>query len=179
MDIFLEYIVKHKKGGKEIAIIVGVLLLLAILLLLSPFLFVLLPAFGSLVFLLDAGLIFGAYWLITMQDVEYEYIVTNGDIDVDRIEHRRKRKRVMSVHCKTFDIVAPVGDPEHRGEENSTVTRVLDVSSSPDSGRAYYALFSKDGQRIKMIFEPTAKMLDNFGLFIPRSVFRRPEDISQ
>lgn len=176
MDIFLEYIVKRKKGAKEIAIIAGILLLLLLLLLLSPFIFVLFPAIGSLLFLADAGLIFGAYWLITKQNIEYEYIVTNGDIDVDRIEHRRKRKRVMSVHCKTFDIIAPVGDPAHRGEENSNVTRVLDVSSSPDSGRAYFALFSKDGQRIKMIFEPTAKMLDNFQIFIPRSVFRRPED---
>ena len=177
MDIFLEYIVKRKKGGKEIAIIVGILLALLILLAISPVLFILFPGFGSIVFLLDAGFIFGAYWLITKQNVEYEYIVTNGDIDIDRIEHRRKRKRVMSVHCKTFDIIAPVGDPDHRGEETSTVTRVLDVSSSPNSGRAYFALFSKDGQRIKLIFEPTAKMLDNFHMFIPRSVFRRPEDM--
>lgn len=173
----MEYIVKRKKSGKEFAIIAGILLALVVLLFVSMFLLLLFPAFSSLLFLLAAGLIFGAYWLITKQNVEYEYIVTNGDIDVDRIEHRRKRKRLMSVHCKTFDIIAPVGDPDHRGEENSNVTRVLDVSSSPNSGRAYFALFSKDGQRIKMIFEPTAKMLDNFSMFIPRSVFRRPEDV--
>ena len=136
MDIFLEHIVKRKKGGREFAVIIGVLLALLALLCVSMVLLLVFPAFSTILFLIAAGLIFGAYWLITKQNVEYEYIVTNGDIDVDRIEHRRKRKRLMSVHCKTFDIIAPVGDPEHRGEENSNVTRVLDVSSSPNSGRA-------------------------------------------
>lgn len=76
MDTFVEQIVVKKKGGKEWAIIAGILvaalILAALALLLGPF-----------ALLLIAGIGYGAYWLITSQNIEYEYSVTNGDIDID------------------------------------------------------------------------------------------------
>ena len=171
MDIFLEYIVSRKKGTKEILKIAGILLAMLILLTASTIL--ILTPLSGISFLLAAGVIYGAYYLITAQNIEYEYIVTNGEVDVDRIVNRRKRKRIITVHSRTFDIVAPVGSPEHRGEENSNVTQVIDASSGYDNGKAYFAIFSKDGQRFKLIFEPTEKMLDAFKTFIPRNVFTK------
>ncbi|MBE7030208.1 MAG: hypothetical protein E7409_02140 [Ruminococcaceae bacterium] len=173
MDIFLEYIVARKKNLKDIAIIAGILLGLCLLLFIS--LFFMFTQLSSFVMLLDAGLIYLAYLGITSRNVEYEYIVTNGEVDIDKITHRRKRKRIISVHSKTFDMVAPVGESAYRGEEHSTVSRVIDVASSPTSERAYFALFSKDGQRIKLIFEPTERMLDAFTTFVPRNVHKRSE----
>ena len=41
---------------------------------------------------------------------------------------------------------------------------------SKDNGKTYFAVFSKDGQKIKLIFEPTEKMLDSFKIFVPRNV---------
>lgn len=171
MDIFLEYIVARKKDVKQIAMIAGMLIGLMLLLFVS--LFFLMTQIGSIVFMIDAGLVYLVYWGITSFNIEYEYIVTNGEMDIDKITHRRKRKRIITVHAKTFDIVAPVGDPQFRGEENSNVTRVIDVAREPNSERAYFALFSKDGQRIKLIFEPTDRMLDAFRTFVPRNVHKR------
>ncbi len=171
MDIFLEYIVSRKKGTREVLKIVGIVLAMLVLMYASTFL--LLTPFASFALLVVAGIIYGAYYLITAQNIEFEYIVTNGELDVDRIVHRRKRRRLITVHSKTFDIVAPVGSPEHRGEENATFTRVIDASSGTDNGRAYFAVFSKDGQRYKLIFEPTERMLESFKTFVPRNVFTR------
>lgn len=171
MDIFLEYIVSRKKGGKEILKIVAILLAMLILLTLSTFL--LLTPLSSIAFLLVAGIIYGAYYLISGQNVEYEYIVTNGELDVDSIVNRRKRKRLITVHSRTFDIVAPVGDARYRNEENANFTRVIDASSRANNGKAYFAVFSKDGQKIKLVFEPTEKMLEAFKTFVPRNVFMR------
>lgn len=170
MDIFLEYIVSRKKGTKEILKIFGIILAMIVVLYGCTFLFI--TPFASLSFVLMAAVVYGAYYLITSQNVEYEYIVTNGELDVDRIVHRRNRKRLFTVHSRTFDIVAPVGSPEHRGEENAAFTRVIDASSGCGDN-AYYAVFSKDGQKIKLIFEPTEKMLEAFKTFVPRNVFTR------
>ncbi len=171
MDIFLEYIVSRKKGIKEILKIVGIIL--AMMVLLYGCTFLLITPFASISFVLAAAVVYGAYYLITAQNVEYEYIVTNGELDVDRIVHRRKRKRLLTVHSRTFDIVAPVGSPEHKGEENAAFTRVIDASSGRIDDKTYYAVFSKDGQKIKLIFEPTEKMLEAFKTFVPRNVFTR------
>lgn len=174
MDIFLEYIVPRKKGAKEIiktlASVVGVLFLLTIctILMVTPF--------GGIAIPLFAAGVYGAYIIITNQNVEYEYIVTNGELDVDSIIHRRKRKRLISVHSRTFDLVAPCGDSEFAREENATFTKVIDASSRMDNGKAYFAVFSKDGMKIKLIFEPTEKMLDAFKMFVPRNVHKRAEE---
>ncbi len=171
MDIFLEYIVSRKKGAKEILKIAGILIAMFVLLMLCTFL--LLTPISGIVLLLIAGVIYGAYYLISAQNVEYEYIVTNGELDVDSIVNRRKRKRLITVHSRTFDIVAPVGDARYKNEENANFTRVIDASSRANNGREYFAVFSKDGQKIKLVFEPTERMLEAFKTFVPRNVFTR------
>ena len=79
MDTFFEQIVAKKKGAPEWLIIIGTIL--AGLLVLG---FVFLFANSFLVIAL-VGVGYGAWWLITTQNVEYEYCVTNGDIDIDKI----------------------------------------------------------------------------------------------
>lgn len=171
MDVFLEYIVPRRKGTKEVLKIVGILLAMLVVMTAISLLTLLFAAFASVSFVLLAATVFGAYYLISAQNVEYEYIVTNGELDVDMIINRRKRKRIITVHSRTFDIVAPVGSSDHRGEENANYTRVIDASSGYDDGKAYFASFSKDGQKLKLIFEPTERMLEAFKNFAPRNVF--------
>ena len=173
MDIFLEYIVPRKKGTKEIIKIAAILV--ALFFLFSVCTIIMFTVLSGLALPILAGGLYGAYYFITAQNVEYEYIVTNGELDVDTIIHRRKRKRIITVHSRTFDIVAPCGDKEFAGEENGSFTKVIDASSGYNNDKAYFAVFSKDGMRIKLVFEPTDKMLDAFKTFVPRNVHKRAE----
>lgn len=86
MDTFVEQIVAKKKGAKEIAVIAGTIFLIVVLV------FVLFMFLGYFSLVIDMLLIYGAWWLITSQNIEYEYSVTNGDIDIDQIIAQRKRK---------------------------------------------------------------------------------------
>lgn len=43
------------------------------------------------------GSLYGGYILITNMSVEYEYIVTNGEMDIDKIIAKRRRKRLITV----------------------------------------------------------------------------------
>lgn len=168
MDIFIEHIVERKKSIKDFLAIAGIFLVTVVLMCIAGlFLF---TKYGSLVFLLTIGIVLGSYYLITMFNVEYEYIVTNGEMDVDTIINRKKRKRIITVAVKTFELVAPVGDKEFSTEENGSFTREINVSSAKNGENAYYAIFSKDGQRIKLIFEPTEKMLEAFKFYAARRV---------
>ena len=79
MDTFFEQIVSIKKSGKAVALfcLVWILALtLCAFLLLTGIL-------GMLTPILIIGLGYGAWWLTSKLNVEYEYIVTNGTMDID------------------------------------------------------------------------------------------------
>lgn len=165
MDVFCEYIVKVKKNPAELTISALGIILAVILLGFS--LFFLFTPFSSFVLLIDAGVVYGAYILITHFNVEYEYILTNGDIDIDKITAKRKRKRVLSFSTKEFEIVAP-----YKHGEN--YTNVLDLGTR-NYENAYYAVFSKDGQKKTLVFNPPQKMIEAMKTYSPRTVHLKGE----
>lgn len=55
------------------------------------------PAFVGLMFIGCIGIFFGAYKLSKMFNIEYEYIVINRDLDIDKIIAESNRKRIVSV----------------------------------------------------------------------------------
>jgi hypothetical protein len=42
-----------------------------------------------------------------MLNVEYEYIVTNGEMDVDMIQSKTNRKRLISFKCSEIERIEP------------------------------------------------------------------------
>lgn len=165
MDVFCEYIVKVKKNPLEMALsVLGVIVGVILLGLSMPFLF---SAISSIVLLIDAAAIYGVYILITHFNVEYEYILTNGDLDVDKIVAKRKRKRMLSFSTKEFEIVAPY-------KSGQNYANVLDLGTR-NYENAYYAVFSKDGQRKTLIFNPPQKMIEAMKTYSPRTVHLKGE----
>lgn len=99
MDTYSEQLVKKtptsSDGMKKIAVFGCGIALTAILVFL---------AFTVTTFILFAValVIYGIYWLLTGMNIEYEYIVTNGSIDIDKIISQRKRVTLLSVDVKDF-----------------------------------------------------------------------------
>ena len=167
MDIFLEKIVKRKKTLSDFAIIFGIIFLgILIIFLLSSFN----KTLGSFLPLLVVGIGYIAYAFIRNRNIEYEYIVTNGDLDIDMIIAQRKRKRIFSASCKDFEMVAKLTSGQYDNNIQSIKNRLIAVSSM-NSTDIYFALLFKDGQKMLVLFEPHAKMVESFKKYIPRKVF--------
>jgi hypothetical protein len=168
MDVFLEKIVARRKGMADVFIIWGIVVGAIILIILG----LSLEMLGGLGLgpIIAAGIIYLAYRLITSRNIEYEYIVTNGDLDIDKIISKRKRKRVFSASCKDFEILARI-QSQHFNQEVKSITKKIDASSSINSPNAFFAVLNYKGERTVVIFEPDSRMLDNFKLFIPRKIF--------
>lgn len=170
MDVFMEKIVAKKKDMKDNLIISGIVFLtsvvtLAVLTLKIPFI----TDLGLNLFI-AAGLVYLAYRLITSRNVEFEYIVTNGDLDIDKIISKRKRKRIFSASCKTFDIVARTKSNSYSQSVQALKTRI-DASSNPGSPDAFFITLNYKGEKTVVIFEPDERMLNSFKQVIPRKVF--------
>ncbi len=166
MDVFVEYLVKKRPTGLDIAKKIGIIAAVALIFLLCftiGFYYL-----GGLAVLIVFGACYGAYWLISGMSVEYEYILTNGEIDVDKIIAQRKRKRLLTVNAKTFEAFGPYKAAEHAGRNYDN--RVL-ACESEDSDGVYYATFRHNTLgHCLLVFNPDERIIKGVQSFLPRTV---------
>ena len=160
MDTFFEQIVKKKKGAKEWLLILGVIFAAIALL-------AVVWVFGFLRVIATVGILYGAWWLITTQNVEYEYCVTNGDIDVDKIIARRKRKRLVSVVGRKVRALAPYDPAKPLGKFQRTV---VVAPSLKEEGLWYFTYHSKKNGDTLVVFQPDDRVLGAFYDGLPKLV---------
>lgn len=155
MDMFVEQIVAKQKGIKEYAIIFGsITALLIIVMFVLPYLL----AFGPLAFLLLVGIGYGLWWLLTSLNIEYEYSVTNGDIDIDRIIAKRKRKRIVSVRGSKIEVLEPYNAADYAARR---FDRRVIAAPSPNSDMLWcFSYRSKKGGHTLVVFQPEERVLN-------------------
>lgn len=164
MDVFVEKIVKRKKSTADILLTVLIILACVVI---SFFLFLYIPAFSSF---LVVALIYLGYYLITSRNIEYEYAVTNGDIDIDTIINQRKRKRLFSGNVKEFEAVARVKSDKYTSQIRNC-KNVKDYSSRDKNADVWFIYMNK-GEPSVILFEPNSKMVDSLFTFAPRVVHK-------
>lgn len=168
MDTFMEKLVTKRKSIKDQFITAGIIL--GAMILIMVVLSIQVIAQLGISFFLAAAIVYLGYRLITSRNAEFEYIVTNGDLDIDKITARRKRKRIFSASCKEFEILSRVKSNSFSQSVQSIKNRI-DATSSIDSPDAFFATLNYKGEKTLLIFEPDERMLNNFKIFIPRKIF--------
>jgi hypothetical protein len=167
MDIFIEKIVSKKKSMNDLLFNIGIIVAGIVI----SFVIFAIPVLQSFALFLFAGIVFGIYYLITSRNVEFEYIVTNGEMDIDRIVARRKRKRMFSGNCREFEIIAKVNSEKFTGEYKN-IRKKLQLSGAEDTADLYFLISHYKGERTLVFFEPDQRMLDAFKTYIPRKIFQ-------
>lgn len=177
-DVFIEYMIKKKKDRKDIAIISlivfgGIIISLVLFALMFALALNGLNMTFSVGLLLVALLWYGAYLLISIRNVEYEYILTNSYFDIDKIMAKRGRKRLLSIDFKEADIVANIEDDAHNStyKHNNSGIKVLDFTGDKGRGMVYFADVYVDNEKKRILFQPTSQMLESIRRFNPRNVF--------
>ena len=155
MDTYSEQLVKKTMTSmdslkKTLFFVGGVILAIVFLILtftLSPFML-----------FAVAIVIYGIYWLMTGTNVEYEYIVTNGEIDIDKIISQRKRVNLLSVSAKE---ITNFGVYEDQNFDGTT------ISAIGGEEQLMYADFksSKYGE-CRLVFAPNEKTLESIKPFL-------------
>lgn len=165
MDSFLEKIVVRKKTAMDYLIMTGAMLGGIVLF----FVLQLLPFIGPFIVIVIAGVAYLIYQVVIARNIEFEYIITNGDLDIDKIIARRRRKRVFSANCKDFEIIAKLKGG-YNDRRISSVNKRIEAISSIDSENVYLITLVYKGERTAVLFEPDERMLNAFKLYIPRKM---------
>lgn len=162
-DTFFEQIVTIPKTGKTFAAYLGIWLLalilcMVVMLVLSAFL-------GSLALLAAFGILFGAYKWSSTLNVEYEYIITNGTMDVDKIINRSSRKRILS-----FDL-AGVSKIEKYNPNAPTNPKSLVIACNTNDTDAYFMVAEREGKgNVELVFAPDERIQSAVKKFVPKYI---------
>ena len=100
MDSYCEHLIPIRKDKKMIGLLIFIWVVLAAII---GVCFLLLSKMGVFSFVLSVAAVIGGVWLTKQLNVEYEYIFTNGEIDVDIITSRTDRKRLITFKCKDIE----------------------------------------------------------------------------
>ena len=134
-DVFIERMVKKKFETTDMLITVGILIAAVLLVFAGFFVGFLMMGFPMLTMLVALGVGFGAYKVISMRMLEYEYSLTNGFIAVDKIMNRSTRKRITSFECDTCEDVGVYNQNEERLKTRSFDARVFATQYALKKGR--------------------------------------------
>ncbi|HHV31080.1 DUF6106 family protein [Caproiciproducens sp. LBM24188] len=163
MDVFIEQIIKKKFGTKDYLIFAGIIIV-GLLLIAASMLFI--PSFSLIILI---AVCFGAYYLISSRNLEFEYSITNGDITIDKIINRRSRKRVISMDAHNVEKMGKYNPAEH---QQKTYAARLIASVTDDGQDAWYFVGndSKKGGNVLVVFSPNEKVLGAIKPFLQRQV---------
>jgi len=173
MDYFAEQMIKRKKGGKEKAI--AAVIILACLALTACVLFAgyfLNEFLRMVIFLVAAAAWFFGIRLIQKQNVEYEYVFTNGELEIDVIYARSARKPLTSVRVADITFCARMDD-ERYDDRYANVPKNLHVvyaGSNTLGAKVYYADYLFNAEHTRLLFEPNDKILKMMAKYNPKRI---------
>ena len=169
MDNFAEQLVKKNLTASEktkhtvmtVAGIIGTLIFI-----LLGFIMLGRPVLSVIGFLLGVGAGYGTFNTVQSSYVEYEYAFTNGELDIDKIIAKKKRKALISVEVNKFTDFGKYNDDIDE-PENMTVVIVSDNIASHE----YYADFQHEDYGLtRIVFAPNEKILDNIKRYLPANL---------
>ncbi len=159
MDYYSETAVKYKLTAKDYLKIGGIVAIGLVIALLSFM-------FGAQFFvLLIAADIYGMYYFISRFNCEYEYLVTNGELDADKIIAKSRRKRLANVKAGEFLLIAKYSE-KYQHQINSCVRKI----NAPKGG-THFAIYQKSMQKNCIFFTPDGKMLENLKANVGKGVY--------
>ena len=180
MDVFIEELVKKRKEGKDYAIL-AILILVGLVLSVCLLLGVLFGAMifgqwgqiaGSVGMVLVAAVWYAVYLINNSRSIEYEYIVINNNLDIDKVMAKKRRTKVIELDIKDASIMACIDDDENNDAYKiaDKSVKVLDLSAKNPNLYTYFIDYTADGNRQIVLFQPTSKMVESLWKFNPRAV---------
>lgn len=166
MDHYTEQLVTRSSTMKDTV--------LRFLILLSGCVFIAFTVYATLVFglilLLAIGVAVGylCWWLYGTTKIEYEYIVTNNDLDIDKIVGKRKRKRLTTL---TLNSVNQWG--EYTGNETADVNATIIATDATGVNMWYLVADHAKLGKIMLIFSPNEDVIYSMNFGVPFGIKKK------
>lgn len=119
MDTFVEQLVIIKNGPKIKATKISLWVVCSLMAAGLIGFAILNRSFAFILLTLAAAAFFCAWYMCGQLNNEYEYIITNRDIDIDRIVNKKKRIRMASFTCSDIENIEPYNPNKHFADKSN------------------------------------------------------------
>ena len=123
--------------------------------------------------IIAVGAVVGAWYVMGTMRIEYEYNYFNGELDLDVITAKRRRRRVATVKVRDFEQFGRYSD---LGKTKQQLKNDYDsrwfMCSAPENPDCYYAVLRYDHKLTLLVFEPSDEMLAEMRTVAPK-LFRK------
>ena len=159
-DFYTEQLIKKQADSKDTLKKVGLIALTVVSVL--------------LVFVIPVGIILPVVMIVIdvlmFRNLNVEYVFVNGDLDIDKIMNKARRKRMFSVDADQMELLAPVGAVELMQYKK---IKTYDYTSGKKDAKIYALIASNKGEVCKVLFEPNETIVEGFFVKAPRKVIRK------
>lgn len=163
-DLYTEVLVEKKFTGKDMAVKIGLIFLTvfaaAVGLMFIPLALIVALALGVL-----------DYFMIPKLNVEYEYLYVNGELDIDKIYSRSKRKKAGRYDLAKLEVLAPATSHRLDSYRSNSSIKTVDYSSGQPDAKVYAMIIPTDKELQRVLFEPNDIMIKDIRSKMPRKVF--------
>lgn len=165
-DLYLEELVKRRRTGTDQALRYALMAVTAIGVVLS------LLTWNLIIIAVSIAICVADIFIFPRFQTEWEYQYVNGELDVDRILNKAKRKRMASYDITKAELIAPAASHRFDYYNNNQKLKVCDYSSCNPREKTGICddHAGKEGM-LKVLFEPSEHMIKDFRLKAPRKVF--------
>ena len=157
-DLFYEQMIKRKEVANPKLIRIAVIVLIAFLMTIGALVF----GFISVVIAVVLG-VASFFYIFPHSSMEYEYTLSNYDMDIDAIYNRSKRESIMSFDIRKAEMIAPKGSSKLAYFKPS---KTMDFTSGNADARVYSIMINLDKVLYNILIEPDDHMLDNIRVWM-------------
>ncbi len=157
---FAEYLVEKKITGKDI--LKKLLVILGGAAVVGAELALTLETIPPASFIFSALIIFFTWYFYQFTKVEYEYVVVQGEIELEVIYGKRKRKKLAQVKFSQIEKIAPYSTISKLAE-NIEISKTIYACSSIKDSDVYGVLYEDDnGKKCIVYINVVKKTIDSF-----------------
>lgn len=155
MDSYIEYMVKRAKRPLDYVLVLGILFVGFVIAYLSTFLLIL----PTLMLLIIVGAIYFVIKMLGRINTEYEYLIVNYEMDIDRIFGGKSRKRIETVNLRRIDAFGFLDSTEGQKCLKNSSYKKVDACADKKNGGAFIT-YNKNSVNYMLLFTPNEEMIE-------------------
>ncbi|MFI3207855.1 MAG: DUF6106 family protein [Eubacteriales bacterium] len=160
-EFYVEQLVPRKAAVGKITLIKNLCIAMTVLSVIGMFFVAILLYVAIILFVVD-------FFLMKQDNIEYEYLYLKGELDIDKVIAKQKRKHAYSLSMNDVIVVAQMDSGEVRPFQG---VKTQDFSSGIYGPKVYKVILSKDNQNVAILIEPNEAILNGMKMVAPRKVF--------
>ncbi len=120
--------------------------------------------------LVGAAMAAACFFFVPKLEVEFEYLYVNGELDVDAIYSKQRRKRQGSYDMSELEILAPSNSHALDAFRNKQGLKMKDYTSLDEKVKSYIMIFNKEKGQEMIKVELDDSIVQDIRRIAPRKV---------